>query len=470
MKSFEINPRKHRVCRLLDRLFLSAWLSLPTAGIAGGQSSPQRPLGDFTIKGFVIDSLRGGPLRNATVRVKGTNLRGVSDSIGRFSILHVPSGPYSLELTHPLLDTLSLTIQTPEIVHSNTDTAFLVLSTPSPSTIIARKCPSIERSSGPAAVMGVVLDADSDEPSTGAMVSLDWTEYVVQNKTLAKIPQRRMATVERDGGFRICGLPMNLVGGLVAARGSDTTATLEIDTHGLLSLASFHVLQIPNASLPRSAQEGLASTGNLSGTIVDIAGRPLGGARVTIYGDTSATVSDKLGKFALLGLRPGTRAVSIRMLGYQSSELVVDISARETPSIVVALSKVTPVLDAVKITAMRDIGLERVGFQERKRLEAGTFLTPRDIEGKNSPRLSRLLETVLILQRYTCVKYFVDGHLWSSRSDVDHTMGPDAYLSGAEIVAVEVYGALTVPPEFLSSSNMGACATVVVWTKWKIAP
>ena len=79
-----------------------------------------------------------------------------------------------------------------------------------------------------------------------------------------------------------------------------------------------------------------------------------------------------------------------------------------------------------------------------------------------------LLETTLVLKRYSCVRYWIDGHPWSSMSDTDASLGPDAFLSGAELGAVEVYGPLTAPPEFMAISGSGLCASVVVWTKFKI--
>lgn len=58
--------------------------------------------------------------------------------------------------------------------------------------------------------------------------------------------------------------------------------------------------------------------------------------------------------------------------------------------------------------------------------------------------------------------------MWSTASDMDATEGPDAFLSGAEIAAVEAYSPLYAPGEFIVSSKYGQCASVVVWTKAKL--
>jgi hypothetical protein len=44
-------------------------------------------------------------------------------------------------------------------------------------------------------------------------------------------------------------------------------------------------------------------------------------------------------------------------------------------------------------------------------------------------------------------------------------MSPDAFLSGAELGAIEVYDELSTPAEFMRGEQ---CATVVIWTKQKL--
>ena len=66
-----------------------------------------------TVAGFAVDSVRGGPLRGATVSILGTALSAITDSSGQFRIDGVRAGPVSLVLAHPLIDTLGISIVSP---------------------------------------------------------------------------------------------------------------------------------------------------------------------------------------------------------------------------------------------------------------------------------------------------------------------------------------------------------------------
>ena len=58
----------------------------------------------------------------------------------------------------------------------------------------------------------------------------------------------------------------------------------------------------------------------------------------------------------------------------------------------------------------------------------------------------------------------MDGRLWESRAG-----SPGDFYSGSEIGAVEAYDALSAPAEFISFDFNGqTCASVVIWTKWKL--
>lgn len=68
----------------------------------------------------------------------------------------------------------------------------------------------------------------------------------------------------------------------------------------------------------------------------------------------------------------------------------------------------------------------------------------------------------------SCVGYYVDGLRWFSTNPTNLDMSPDGFLSGAELGAVEVYDALSAPPEFARFARGEPCAVVVVWTKHKL--
>jgi hypothetical protein len=147
------------------------------------------------------------------------------------------------------------------------------------------------------------------------------------------------------------------------------------------------------------------------------------------------------------------------------------------------MARYVAMLDAVRVTAIRDIGLQRVGFTDRQKTASGKFYGPEEIANRNPDKLLSLIETAPMLRMATnadskryvtgrhngCVAYFVDGHSWYSASGNDPDVSPDAFLSGAELGAVEVYDEMSAPAEYMRFTNGGTCAVVVIWTKWKLA-
>lgn len=422
-----------------------------------------------TIVGTVVDSVRGGVLPNAAISLSNSDRVGVSDSLGYFRIDSIAPGAYVVRLSHAFLDTLRAVVSTRSIEVSAGTVTSLLLAVPSPATLVRRKCSSSDQTKGDAGLIGVVSDADTGIPSRGAEIVVTWTDYSVGAKRIDKKPQRRSAFVDEDGGYLICGIPSDLETGIFARRGQDSTAELPVNFATGLVVRSFHLAPAFDSSSSLATLPVSRSTGVVLGTVFDPAGRSVAGARVAIEADNAVTTTAPDGQFRLSGAKLGTRLLVVRKLGYAPKEIAVEIHSFQSQNLAITLSTAQQVLSAVKITAIREIGLQRVGFSERKRTASGTFLGPKEIEGKNSPKLSFLIESIPALKRYSsCMRYWVDGHMWSTVSDADLTLGPDAFLSGAEIAAVEVYGPLTAPPEFIASSKLGACASVVIWTKAKL--
>jgi hypothetical protein len=204
---------------------------------------------------------------------------------------------------------------------------------------------------------------------------------------------------------------------------------------------------------------------------------------VALEADDAATQTDNEGKFTLTGLRSGTRSLSVRRLGFEAVEVPVDLSSVAPRAVTVTMSRLVPVLDAVRVSAIRELGLSRVGFTERKTAGNGKFYGPDDIAARNPQKLNSILETAPYLRmgtdanghRYVtgrlngCVKYYVDGHPWFTGQGNDWEMSPDNFLSGAELAGIEIYDELSAPAEFQNFSSSGAnCAVVVIWTKQKL--
>jgi hypothetical protein len=84
-------------------------LRLVTTGFfeGGGAVTPLEPPSGGpvgTIRGVVVDSLRGGGLSGAVVTLLGTTLQTVTDEAGRFSLFEVPAGRQLLAFSHREVD------------------------------------------------------------------------------------------------------------------------------------------------------------------------------------------------------------------------------------------------------------------------------------------------------------------------------------------------------------------------------
>src|SRR5688500_17744743 len=166
---------------------------------------PPRPRGS-SLTGVALDSIRGGYLSGAVVFVSGTTLSAMTNSAGRFRIDGIPAGAHSIELQHPLLDTLAISLVTPPQRFSGSDSVFIVLGTPSAKTVVEQTCKPADMTLGPAAIVGTVKEATTDQPAVGAVVSVWWTEYEVGRRTIRNVPQRRTTSVAADeiGRAHVC--------------------------------------------------------------------------------------------------------------------------------------------------------------------------------------------------------------------------------------------------------------------------
>jgi hypothetical protein len=283
-----------------------------------------------------------------------------------------------------------------------------------------------------------------------------WTDYVVDKKSVKAVPQRRSVLAGPDGNFTLCGLPDDLTAGVVASRQRDTTAAVEVNLNELVGTVA---LRIP----PLRAADAAVATTTISGRVVDHEGNPARGARVAIEADEAVVLTEPDGTFILNKVRIGTRRLTIRKIGFEPVERAVDVPPDGANGLNLALGKSVSVLRGIVVRAVRDFGLQRIGFTQRQGKVPGAFLGPDDVARRNGPKLSTLLETVSLMKRPGCTRYFIDGFLQPPYET------PDEYLSGAEIGAVEVYGQNFVPPEFFSIMPTGrTCKAVVVWTRWKI--
>ena len=448
------------------------------AAIAAQAARAQQPVKRTSaIIGIAIDSLHGRPLSGAEVMIAGVERSLVTDSSGMFIVDSIPAGHYQVGLFHPLLDSLGISLASPEFSVGVDSTSVVRLAVPSAATLVARTCKARMRTLGNSAIFGRLTDPDTFEPVPGAEVSIVWMQYEASKETgIRQTPRLVRDSTDSNGVFRLCGLPAELDARLQANYKGVMTADVPIET----SPADGDFVIRP-LYVSRKAGAGGAGKASVSGRITFAGGQPAAGSHVEIIGSKAAAVANERGEFSLTGAPSGTQMLLIRHLGWTPREVPVDLSAAKPQRVAVQLQKFIPMMEPVVVKARVENALQSVGFTQRSRSGTGRFITADEIARRQPQYLSDVLRTVpgLAVQmngtqpeivstrgggltNQGCVNYFVDGMRFQS-------MGGDAndFVNPREVVGIEVYQASLVPPEFMDASG-GHCTTIVVWTKQRV--
>lgn len=180
---------------------------------ASPPSLPTRPDTSLavTIRGVVFDSIAATPLANAVVQLvaldsSGRSYGSQSDSAGSFRVSGVVPGRYTIGFFHPALDALGIASRE-WLLDVGTDSLIEVnLATPSPATVRDTLCaPPLGDSS--AAIVGLVGDADTGLPVSGAVVVVSWYELVLGSSGIHQRHQQVPVRANARGWYAVCGLP-----------------------------------------------------------------------------------------------------------------------------------------------------------------------------------------------------------------------------------------------------------------------
>jgi hypothetical protein len=474
-----------------------AQVTPPTAPPAAQQDTTRLALG--SLLGTVYDSVHNTPLVGATVFVLGTARIGSTNERGLFNIDSLPVGMHRVHVAHELLDSLGITMVTDSFQVAAGERKVLEMAVPSSESLVGLSCSPATRRLGPSAIIGRLLDADSDQPVPGARVSFAWSELSLA-AGLRRVPKVLGATANADGVFRICGVPGEVEGTLQAEKGGITTAEIRVTFIGqplviqglrignANTVAKAQVDSAQGATPGRSVGEQRFSAMNyqkgqavLRGKVVNANGTPMPNTRVEVEGTTSRALTNAAGEFTLTELPSGTQSVVARQMGFAPVSQAVDLSTRGATTTVITMSRAVQVLDPVVVTAEGDAGLDNIGFTSRKRAMSGTFMDAKEIMARGPNMLTDVFRTVPSLRvvpvspyEYAvessrgnmlggnCVKYWIDGGPYEAvfPGDIDRMIPP------YEIAAIEVYNGSAVPIQF-TSANSGNCAVIVIWSKFQ---
>lgn len=453
--------------RIIQLAILLVTAASPT--LAGAQQAAPPPFA--TLRGVVVDSVRGGELRGATISVEGTPGLAFTDSLGRYQVDRIPPGEYRVALFHQLLDTIGIAVVSHPARFVAGDTVELDLAIPSPRTILAAKCGRGDGQS--VAVFGRVLDAITDQPVEGARVILGWVELMVSQETgFRHDPKQRVAVSDVEGHFELCGLPAGLTAEAYAEVGGKRTGYVQLALGSSpMAVTTFLIPPTPPPAANAADQARAAGASSVRGRVTDERGDPVANAHVTIAEGNSAAVTDSSGRFSLDAQPAGTQALVVRRLGYTPKQVTVNLTPRAVREVTVRLGEIVPVLAEVQIDARGDAALAEVGFTRRRRQGSGQYMEREAIERRNALRLEDLFTGFRGLRvvggqvrgqqegsGYRCVRFFIDGQQWRGGA-------PGDFVLPSEVAAIEVYSRATAPGEF---QTFGDCETVVIWTKWRL--
>ena len=474
-----------------------AQITPPATPPAAQQDTTKPAFG--SLLGTVIDSVHSAPLVGATVFVLGTSRIGNTSERGLFNIDSIPPGMHKVHVLHELLDSLGIAMVTDSFEVVAGERKVLEMAVPSSETLVSLSCSAPVRRLGPSAIIGRLLDADTDQPVQGARISFAWSELSLADG-LKRMPRVRGATANADGVFRICGVPSEVEGTLQAEKSGITTAEIKITFIGQPLV--IQGLRIGNANTVARAQvdstQGTAPASSvgeqrfsavnyqkgqavLRGKVLNANGTPIANARVEVEGTTSRALTNAEGAFTLTELPSGTQSVVARQMGFAPVSQPVELSTRETANTTITMSRAVQMLEPVVVRAESDIGLDNIGFTARKRGMSGTFMDAEEIMRRGPNMLTDVFRTVPSLRVVpvspydykvessrgnmlggNCVRFWLDGNPFDPvfPGDVDRMIPP------YEIAAIEVYNGSTVPIEF-SNANSSNCAVIVIWSKYK---
>ena len=476
------------------------WSQATSTRKAGASQKPTSPGGIIT--GVVFDSLHARPLENAEVLAEGKAVTVThTDGAGKFTTGILPAGKYRVAISHPSLDSLSMSLSSPEFFVIKDSVSYLELAVPSAEGFIKMRCSAASARKGPSALFGHVESSDSQEPIPNVEVTLSWISYEVSKVGgVVQTTHAERDTTRVNGAYRICGLP------------NDLRAKLEARVDG--KLRSVSMIAIPdsgttvavnNFALPR-APVSERQTGLIRGHVELPSGQPARGSTVEIVGTDRATLTDDRGRFALDSLSTGLQTIRVRLLGFQQDSVRLDVGDSFIQGLVVRLRETIPVLNPVSVSATPvQQALARVGFSQRSQHSVGHFLTGEQIARKSDFQFTDLLRGIpgltvgidkygedvvtsgraggsLLNSTHGCVQYFVDGQPWGNaalesmggraqdssaskmlaRIAIETARQINASLRKSDILGIEVYQGGGAPTYF----NQGGhnCATIVIWT------
>ncbi len=447
-------------------------------GPGGVSWSADRPLG--ALRGTVWDSIRGGPLAGARVRLAGRGWRATADPEGAWTLDRVPPGSYRVTFAHPALDSLGVEPGFTDAVVEADGVTLVALAVPPLERILARQCPD----SLAGAVVGFVRD-----PVGRPLPAVEVT---------AAEPGEpgRSAVTDEAGSFLLCGLPV----------GRDVTVSARVgpvasDVRTVRTLPEMAVRADLRVAVPTAVRSApsppVEVPPRLSGTVVDLSnGRTVEGAMVEVLDADGGLVirrlTDAEGVFRVLPGPSGEYGLRVERLGYAPVEGARVAVGEEGTTVEIRMAPAALAVDGVVVEVPGRVpSLELAGFYDRRDQGLGLLLDRTAIDAMNLRETGDIVHQVpglatlpqqsrgsmdstrrfLMFRRAArgssgCMPaIFMDGNRIREGGDWKQAMPSlDELIPVDEVEALELYdGPASTPAQF--SSMGGACGVIVIWSR-----
>lgn len=437
--------------------------ALASTGILVAAAQPTDA--QVTIRGTLVDSLRGGPIPGATVQLLGASRSATTDRNGRFQFDALSPGPWRLGYWAPWLDSLGLPAIERQIPAQSAGTIDALLATPSLATLQRARC-GTRLPEGQGILLGEIRGADGTSVAQ-AGVSARWEETRLGRGMLERSPMATVDSTSNDGMYALCGVPM----------GSEITARA---TAGDRGRSGEVIMRVRSAVQRRDLTIATATlTTRIRGRVLNETGAPIPLAAVVPLGDSLLSArTDSTGAFTLEGWPRRSSQLLVRALGFEPRTIDIEPSDAVVDLDTLHLSRIPPRLAAVLIEG-RQVNVEEFEFDERRRLGLGTHLGDKelgrlpiisvDAVGNMIPRaqvVGNAFTRQIVFRRVTMtagtMSQFCSPQFWIDGVNV-RNLEPDEqslYIRNAK--RIEAYVANVAPPRF---TDFNGCGSVVIWTR-----
>lgn len=348
-------------------------------------------------------------------------------------------------------------------------------------------CPPPDKGSGHSAVVGRVLDGETEVPLGFVQIRLAALDGSVVRETRSR----------PNGEFSFCDFPA----GVAELTGQMGQLGGRI---GPLTLAAGEVVPLALPLLPPT-EEG--NSGTITGIVLDFSsGEPVEGATVLAPDLGQTEITNGFGRFTFPSLPPGEVEIRVSRLGYATVTGTVTVVFNRTVHTEIRMATEPIQMEPIEVVGVRQrIVLPGLEHLER-RLHAGwgEFVLEDEIQRRMPSRLSDVLYEAgvdtgnnghsLTIRRTGCAPMvYIDGVRVTHQSRLRGVLsqlsstgaprplrvrpprpgeGPAGEAADAvnnlvhpmDVIAVEVYrGPAEIPGEYLDSNAQ--CGVILIWTR-----